>query len=139
MRIWDIADTLYSGYVWLLPFYVFVIVLGGLPPCLDLCSMRDYAKERPKLGGGSEWFFEERECPLVPTSMLLVRVIVGKVADGNRLVEILRNTPIRQGRPGWNCVSWVKEALEMLKADIKALGTGITEWGKVRSEAMGYC
>jgi hypothetical protein len=43
------------------------------------------------------------------------------------------------GQPGWNCVFWVKEALEMLKADPKALGTSVVEWEKVRSEAMGYC
>ena len=78
---------------------------------------------------GSEWFLEERECPLAPTSMLLVRIMVGKVVDGNRLVEILRNTPIRQGQPGWNCVFWVR----------KALGMSVAEWEKVRNEAMVYC
>ena len=62
--------------------------------------------------------------------MLLIRIVVGKVVDGNRLVEILRNTPIRQGQPGWNCVLWVKEALEMLKVDTKALGTSVVEWKK---------
>ncbi|EAW22827.1 uncharacterized protein NFIA_015200 [Aspergillus fischeri NRRL 181] len=72
-------------------------------------------------------------------TMLLVRIMVGKVADGNRLVEILRNTPIRQGQPGWNCVSWVKEALDKLKVDSKALGTSVIEWEKVRNEAMNYC
>jgi hypothetical protein len=102
-------------------------------------GVRYHAKERPKLGGGSEWFFEERECPLAPTSMLLVRIMVGKVVDSNRLIQTLRNTPIRQGQPGWNCVSWVQEGLEMLKADTKALGTSVIEWDKVRSEAMGYC
>ncbi|KAJ5780060.1 hypothetical protein N7457_005220 [Penicillium paradoxum] len=61
--------------------------------------------------------------------------MVGKVADGNRLVKILRNTPIRQGQPGWNCVSWVKEALEMLKDDSKALGTSVVAWEKVRNGA----
>ncbi|KKK25449.1 hypothetical protein AOCH_006510 [Aspergillus ochraceoroseus] len=80
-------------------------------------GVRYHAKERPKLGGGSEGHFEERDCPLAPTNMLLVRIVVGKVADGSRLVEILRSTPIRQGQPGWNCVSWVKEALESLEAD----------------------
>jgi hypothetical protein len=102
-------------------------------------GVRYHAKERPKLGGGSEWLFEERECPLVPTSMLLVRIMVAKVADRNRLVEILRNTPIRQGQPGWNCVFWVKEALEMLRVDPRALGTNVVEWPMVRSEAMDYC
>lgn len=89
------------------------------------------------MGGGSEWRFEERESPLAPTSMLLVRVMVGKVADGNQLVESLRNTPIRQDQPGWNCVAWVKEALEMLKADTKALGTSVIELGKSAQRGDG--
>jgi hypothetical protein len=105
----------------------------------DAMGVRYHAKEKLGLAGGSEWFFEERECSLIPTSMLLVRIMVGKVADGNRLVEILRNTPIRQGQPGWNCVLWVKEALEMLKVDPKALGTSVVEWEKVCSGAMDYC
>jgi hypothetical protein len=71
--------------------------------------------------------------------MLLVRITVGKVEDGNRLVKILRDTPIRQGQLGWNCVAWVKEALETLEVDPKALGTRVTEWEKVRSGAMDYC
>lgn len=102
-------------------------------------GVRYHAKERPKPGGGSDWFFEERESLLAPTSMLLVRVLVGKVVDGDRLVGILRNTPLRQGQPGWNCVAWVKEALETLKDDGKALGTKVLQWEIVRNEAMSYC
>jgi hypothetical protein len=70
--------------------------------------------------------------------MLLVRIMVGKVADGHRLVEILRGTPIRGGQPGWNCISWVKEALEVL-AEERALGTSVLDWSRVRDEAMAYC
>lgn len=91
-----------------------------------------------KAPGVVEWIFEEYECPLLATSMLLVRVILGKVEDSNRLVEILRSTPIRQGQAGWKCVFWVKEALETLTADSKALGTNVIEWEKVRGEAMPY-
>ncbi|OQE85797.1 hypothetical protein PENNAL_c0023G00891 [Penicillium nalgiovense] len=80
-----------------------------------------HANESPKLGGGSEWHFEELECSLTATSMLLVRIMVGK------------------GRPGWNCVAWVKEALETLQADNKALGTSMLEWSIVRNVAIAYC
>ena len=96
-------------------------------------------KQRLQIVGDSEWDFEERECPLTPTNMLLVRVVVGKIIDGNRLAEILRNTPVREDQPGWNCVAWVKEALESLANDSKALGTSVTEWDKVRNAAMEYC
>ncbi|PKX93722.1 uncharacterized protein P174DRAFT_512001 [Aspergillus novofumigatus IBT 16806] len=61
--------------------------------------------------------------------MLLVHIMVGKVADGNHLVDILQNTPIQQGQAGWN---W-------LKASSKALGTNVIEWERVRNEAMRYC
>ncbi|KAJ5720913.1 uncharacterized protein N7483_008847 [Penicillium malachiteum] len=103
--------------------YHWALIVGPKVEADDGMGVRYHAKERPKFGGGSEWSFEERDCPLAPTSMLLVRVMVGKVAEGNRLVEILRNAPIREGQPGWNCVFWVKEALETLQVDPKALGT----------------
>jgi hypothetical protein len=64
---------------------------------------------------------EKRKCPVIPTSMLLVRIMIGKVEDGNQLVEILRTTPVPKSQPEWNCVSRVKEALETLEADSKAL------------------
>lgn len=86
-----------------------------------------------------QWLFEERSTPLAPTNMLLVRVIIGKVENSERLVSVLRTTPIRQGDPSWNCVGWVKEALDGLKVDGKALGPCVIEWDQVRDGAMTYC
>lgn len=100
--------------------------------------MRYHVKDVPT-PGGSQWLFEERDCALGPSNMLLVRVIVAKVENKDRLVTLLRNTPIRQGQQGWNCVGWVKEALERLKADGKAIGTSNTEWEAVREGTLGYC
>jgi len=88
--------------------------------------------------GRSEWVFEEREVTLLATSMLLVRIMIGKVKKMDRLESALRKVPIRQGQMGWNCVGWVKEALEVLNADGKALGTSVTEWQAVRDGAMQY-
>ncbi|KAI9700031.1 MAG: hypothetical protein M1836_002565 [Candelina mexicana] len=101
-------------------------------------GMRYHAKVRPKQGGGLEWYFEERDCPLAPTNMLLVRVMIAKVEDHGQLSSVLRSTPIRQGEQGWNCVLWIKEALEELQANGKALGTRVTEWAKVREGVMTY-
>ena len=101
-------------------------------------GMRYQAKERPT-PSGTEWFFDEQNIPLAPTGMLLVRIMIGKAKDKARLVSVLRNTPTRQGQPGWNCVIWVKEVLEGLKADGKAMGTSVLEWETVRDEAMKYC
>jgi len=101
-------------------------------------GMRYHAKERVTDSGVS-WIFEEKEVGLLATSMLLVRVMIAKVEDKNRLVSILRSTPVRQGAAGWNCVGWVQEALQSLAADKKALGTGVVDWIKVRDGAMNFC
>ena len=71
--------------------------------------------------------------------MLLVRIMIGKVVDRGRLAGILRKTPLRQGTGGWNCVLWIKEALEKIQADGKALGSSVTAWEKVRVGAMVFC
>lgn len=83
-----------------------------------------------------EWVFEER--PLA-TEMLLVRIVIAKIKNQASLEKILRSVPIRQGEPGWNCVGWVKEALHLLVAGDKALGTNVAEWETVRDVAMSYC
>ena len=100
---------------------------------------RYHAKERLVAGAQMRWVFEELPVPLQATNMLLVRIMIGKVEKMDRLVDTLRSIPIRQGEQGWNCVSWVREALEAIQADGKALGTAIIEWGKVRDAAMAYC
>ena len=100
--------------------------------------MRYHAKERERVGGGIEWFFEEIKTPLMPTRMILCRVMIGKVEDKQRLVQILSKVPIRQEQANWNCVFWVKEALEEHKADSKAIGTSVLDWGSVRDGVMGY-
>ena len=100
--------------------------------------MRCNAKERPRQGGGSEWVFEEVETPLLPTRMLLTRVMVAKVLDKHRLVQVLSQVSIRQDQPNWNCVLWVKEALGDLDADGRVLGTRVTSWDSVRDAAMNY-
>lgn len=71
--------------------------------------------------------------------MLLIRVVVGKVEDAARLDLILRQVPVREDDVGWNCVTWVRDALTALEKDGKALGTSQTNWNKVRQVAMTYC
>lgn len=102
-------------------------------------GIRLHAMHRVNTSGVPEWEFEERGCSLANTNMSLVRVIIGKIEDKDRMLGILRRIPIRKDEAGWNCVSWVKEAIEALQADGKALGTSILDWKKVSSEAMAYC
>ncbi|KAL6228699.1 hypothetical protein BDW75DRAFT_250907 [Aspergillus navahoensis] len=118
--------------------YHWALIIGPKNEAQGKTGVRYHAREIQKVDGGSAWFFEERECLLTPTSMLRVRVMVSKVADGNRLAQILRKIPIRQNLQGWNCVAWVKEALESLNADGTALCTTV-DWETVRTETMEYC
>lgn len=62
----------------------------------------------------SVWAFEDRQISLHPTSAILVRIMIGKVADKARLQEAFAKTPMRGGLQGyehWNCVFWIEEAL----------------------------
>ncbi|KAJ5189668.1 hypothetical protein N7491_008287 [Penicillium cf. griseofulvum] len=87
--------------------YHWALIVGPKVEEEDSMGFRYHAKERRETDGSSKWFFEERECALIPTS--------------------------------WNCVFWVKEALEVIKVDPKALGTSVVGWERVRNEAMAYC
>jgi hypothetical protein len=100
---------------------------------------RYHARNHFLTGGHIQWIFEEQRIGLSAMNLLLVRVMIGKVKEKHRLVNALRSIPIRQSEHGWNCVIWVREALEALQADGKALGTAVIEWSKVRDAAMTYC
>lgn len=71
---------------------------------------------------------------------MLVRVVVGRVADMDRLKSLIRQVPVpmHPEDPNWNCVIWVKEALEAVIDDGKALSTSVDSWDKARDEVMWY-
>lgn len=76
-----------------------------------------------------------------PTAMILVRVIIGKVANLERVAAVLREVPVHDNQSGWNCVWWLREALEMLRADGKALSGGrasAASWEEAGEAALGF-
>ncbi|TGO39305.1 hypothetical protein BHYA_0056g00150 [Botrytis hyacinthi] len=89
--------------------------------------------------GKSDIKYEEVSIPLLATQMLLVRVMLAKIENYDRMLQILRAIPIRNKDEGWNCVGWVREALVDLQNDGKTLGTAVIEWATVRDAAMNYC
>lgn len=101
--------------------------------------MRYHVKDSILEGGLVQWTLEERDIPLFATQMLLARILVGKVADKERLIHLLRSVPVVQGDKSWTCVSWVKHALESLRADGRALGTSKVDWDTVGDAAIKYC
>ena len=101
------------------------------------------------------WVFEECQVIVAPESMILVRLLVGKVHDMARLRRAFRNTPIPPdvsagcggcgcgkglgGGEDWNWVAWARAALGEAARDGRALGrSAVTEWEALRAKAMEY-
>lgn len=72
---------------------------------------------------------------MAQTQMVLVRILIAKIEDIDRLAQLLRQIPIRQEQQGWNCVLWIKEALSELQTSANIMGTNVLEWKAVRSAA----
>ena len=92
----------------------------------------------------SVWVYEEREIGMAPTSMILVRILIGRVKKRRNLEAVLRSIPVRYSQTGWNCVSWVQEVIQALYRHQEA-GDGIFEraafqldWDLVRETALWY-
>ncbi|KIV97164.1 hypothetical protein PV10_00946 [Exophiala mesophila] len=69
------------------------------------------------------WHYAELELPNVQnTNTLLVRVIIAKVENLQRLLTILRGIPVIQNDPNWRCHSWCANALAAIAADGTAVG-----------------
>lgn len=72
------------------------------------------------------------------TDNLLVRVLIGKVADLERLENIFRSVPLVQNDPRWRCRTWTRHAVEALAADGRAMGTSVLDWQKIEDTAKWY-
>lgn len=98
----------------------------------QVAGVRYHVKNLPIKG----WLYEEITLANVQnTTSLLARIVVAKVTDEERLVDILRGTPVVQNDPNWRCRTWVADALSRLERDGRAVGTAQLDWGKI--EALG--
>lgn len=89
----------------------------------------------------SRWAWEYEEILLQNvqiTTSLLVRVMIGKVEDLERLVAIFRIVPVIQNNPDWRCRTWCANALAAVAADGKAVGTSVLDWEHVEEAARWY-
>ena len=92
------------------------------------------------------WRFERISIPDVDFEQrLLVRVVIGKVRDQDLIEELLKTTPVyqtddpdraRARARAFNCVTWVRDAIEALKG-IQAVSS-LLSWEEVEREALGY-
>ncbi|KAK5093765.1 hypothetical protein LTS08_008829 [Lithohypha guttulata] len=97
---------------------------------------RYHAKNAP---GQSTWIFEEKSTSMNATNMILVRVMIGKINDPQALATKLRQVPIVNNDPGWNCVTWLRSALALIAQDVSLMGTSSLGWEAVKATALKYC
>ncbi|PIB02342.1 hypothetical protein CB0940_00854 [Cercospora beticola] len=88
----------------------------------------------------TEYHFEERKVWLTAVDMIVVRLLLGKVLDKERLMDVLRGTRVKKHSDagGWNSVSWTKDVLDRLTREDGILGASVIEWETVRHSALWY-
>ncbi|KAH7360185.1 hypothetical protein BKA65DRAFT_448361 [Rhexocercosporidium sp. MPI-PUGE-AT-0058] len=102
---------------------------------VDLPGLRFHVKNTPING----WVYEEKGVSDVrATNTLLARIVIAKVEDEKRLINLLRNLPIVNGDPDWRCRSWLAQALVEIARDGKCVGTSELDWRKIEVFAREY-
>jgi hypothetical protein len=92
--------------------------------------------------GPKKHLYEEQDVPTTPPAQMgLVRIAVCKVVDEDRLLAILRALPIPDDDHFYNCLSWVREAFQVLHDDGKAIKSYLDadDWNDVEACARKYC
>lgn len=101
----------------------------------EVPGMRYHVKNPP----GAGWVYEEVPLTNVKsTANLLARILIAKIEDEARLVDIFRSTPVVQGDPDWRCRTWVAGALQRIKEDGGAVGTAQLDWDEIERVAREY-
>ena len=112
------TSCLEDGMVVLMFFfssYHWALIIGPKLEVENGRGMRYHSRERFDSHGKWRWINEDVDIPLLPTHMLLVRMVIGKVTNTDRLVQTPHGVPVVQGEKAWNCVMWAKNALMGLK------------------------
>ncbi|USW48119.1 hypothetical protein Slin15195_G014380 [Septoria linicola] len=104
----------------------------------DLIIFDDSAKGKETVKTGFQ--FEERQIWMTAIDLIVVRVLIAKVLDRDRLLDVLRGTRVKKhgDAGGWNSVTWTKDALDRLTREDGILGTSVIEFETVRHTAMWY-
>ena len=87
----------------------------------------------------THWLYEEIHVDPKGTPKLLAKTLIGDINDWDRLLEILRDVPIDQVTPCWNCVLWIRDALRAVGEDRGVVSgrSGVGSWSALRKLALG--
>ncbi|KAJ5948186.1 hypothetical protein N7466_001201 [Penicillium verhagenii] len=72
------------------------------------------------------------------TDNLLARIVIAKVEDEERLLNLFRHLPVVQGNPEWRCRTWIASALAEIAKDGECVGTAELDWEKIEAIAREY-
>lgn len=88
---------------------------------------------------GQPWVFEASRLGESDTRYrLLIRVLIAKIADPSSVDASLRGVPIIQESPDWNCISWVRSAIERLNADGVLSESKVVDWSIIDRQCKDY-
>ena len=83
--------------------------------------------------------YEKRDVRNVQgTATLLARILIAKIEDEERLINIFDNTPVVKDDPNWRCRTWVRAVLDNIKSDGQAVGTSNLDWAQIEPLAREY-
>ena len=87
----------------------------------------------------THWLYEEVHVDPKGTPKLLAKTLIGDINDWDRFLEIVRDVPIDQVTPGWNCVFWIRDALRAVGEDGRVVigRSGVGSWSALRKLALG--
>ncbi|KAM0554007.1 hypothetical protein ACHAPJ_007082 [Fusarium lateritium] len=123
--------------------YHWALIVGPRKESKNSQGKRFHIKKTLKLTGNPPsaetcWTFEEIDISMAATSMILTRVLIGKVKDLGRLRLAFQRTPLQEEAKAWNWVNWVEEAYDEAIRDGGALSSFVTDWRSIRDTAMLY-
>jgi hypothetical protein len=90
-----------------------------------------------RIDGRGEMIYNEISQGFGKEPAPLVRMVIGKIHDVPRLFCVMRSVRIARERT-WDGAAWVRDALNALQEDGRAMGTSVLEWDTVKHEVLNY-
>jgi hypothetical protein len=86
----------------------------------------------------THWLYEEIHVDARGTPKLLTKTLIGDINDWDGFFEILRDVPLDQEMIGWNCLTWIRDALRALGQDAAVVSgrSGVGSWSRLRRVAL---
>jgi len=86
------------------------------------------------------WIYEEINVDASGTPKLLAQILIGDIIDTESLLELIRDLPFVRETEGWNCVGWLKSAVDAIElakyGEVVSKNSGQHSWLQLRNLAL---